>query len=205
MLAVGGEQQPAAEVFALLAVGGLAALRIERVDFGKLVALERELVDQIRAAARPPDARGVGRGSQAEPTLKDGFAGERLFFGQVDERQLVGVEAVGGDERAAAIGQRNNVERQVVQLDLVAGRREGPAVGQQEAAVGLAGQARLVVVGQRERREDHESGEQRGGSHGGVRLERSVGEIGRARVAAALTMVTAAQSGVKSALTDPLD
>ena len=133
-LALRVEGQPAAEM--ALAPDGSRRCRRPwgpsplRVSF---CAVEHEPVDDVRPAPGPPDPIEAGRGRQPEPALPDRLVIEDRLLLEVDQRELVGVVAAGGDQRVPAVGQGQDVQRQVLECHLLPRRRDDPAVGQDES------------------------------------------------------------------------
>src|SRR6202162_113827 len=111
----GVHEQAAAKVMlfgALRARGRCLPRRLERLA-RQLLRPDGKLKDAIASSTRPPYAVFFGREREPEPAFADALAGKLSFLRQVDQRQLVTVVAIRGDQHTAIIGQGKYVERQV--------------------------------------------------------------------------------------------
>ena len=114
------------------------------IDFFLTVARECpifqvEVMNESIAAARPPDFVFRFADRQSEPTLSGPFRGRHFRLLEVDEHHLMAVEAVAGDQGAATVLERKDVERQVGNFDVSSGGREMPAVREKKARLGRSG------------------------------------------------------------------
>src|SRR5262249_41613128 len=119
--------------------GTALRLRFPRRRLGLARPLQRvsshiERVNQVTPASRPPRRPRFLVERQPEPTLTGAQPRQNRPLFQVDEKELVNVEAARGCEGVAAVIQRDDVERKVRQLNLLSGRSQSPAIRQQKPA-----------------------------------------------------------------------
>ena len=110
-------------------------VRLGRTGAADLLILQVEGVDDVGAAAGPPDALLVGVGREPELALPHDLLGHDTAFEQIDKGQLVPVVPARRRERQLAVFERQDIQRQVRECDLSAGGGEVPEVATRRSPV----------------------------------------------------------------------